>query len=373
MTNIKTTTPFYDQHIKAGAKIVPFAGVEMPLHYESGIIKEHEWVRTRAGLFDVSHMGQCLVHGKGATGFLSRVTPSDFNKVSIMQCKYTVLTTEGGGIVDDLIITRLEEDKYHLVLNASRNDHDLIWLKNHLTGDVNIEPFAPRTALIALQGPYAEEALMATLNPNAHIPELGFMRGLQTTLMGADVLITRTGYTGEDGFEIAITGDENTARHIWLAICGHDNVKPVGLGARDSLRLEAGYPLYGHDIDETTTPVEASLSWVISKGHSGFLGEEVIKRQLVDGPERKRFGVRITEKGVAREGTRLYSPDGHKIGTLTSGGFSPTTKMSVGQGYIKTDYAIPDKIILAEVRNRRLRARTHGLNFINPRDIKPGA
>lgn len=353
--------------------MVPFAGVEMPLHYKLGIIKEHEWVRTRAGLFDVSHMGQCIVSGQGSAGFLSRITPADFTKLAIWQCKYTVFLNEDGGIVDDLIVTRLADDKFHLVLNAARNDHDLIWMKNHLTDDASIQPLPSRTPLIALQGPYAEEALIATLNPDAHIAELSFMRGLKTTLMGAEVLITRTGYTGEDGFEISIQGDETTARHIWLAICGHDNVKPVGLGARDSLRLEAGFPLYGHDIDETTTPIEASLGWIVGKTHTGFLGEDKIRAQQKNGPERKRIGVKITEKGVAREGSKLFSADGHEIGALTSGGFSPTTKMSIGQGYVKASHTAFDKIILAQVRNRRLRARTHGLNFINPRDLKPGA
>lgn len=373
MDNNTNKTPFYNQHVTNKGKMVPFAGVSMPLHYEMGIIKEHEWVRTRAGIFDVSHMGQAVIKGADAAKVMSYLTPSDFEKIALWQCKYTVLTNENGGIKDDFIAIRTGEDSFHLVFNASMYEADLKWVQNHLTGDASITPLSPQSPLIALQGPYAEEVLAELMPNNVDISALGFMRGIETRLMGADVLITRTGYTGEDGFELSVSADSTTANHIWLALAQHEAVKPIGLGARDSLRLEAGFPLYGNDLTEDTTPIQAGLGWVVSKNHSGFMGEETIRAHQQDGVERKRFGVLITEKGVAREGTKLFSPDGHEIGVLTSGGFSPSTKQSIGHGYLDVAYCAADKIILAEVRNRRLRARTHELNFINQRDFKPSA
>lgn len=367
------TTSFYHQHQSQGARFVDFAGVQMPIQYDTGILKEHEWVRTRAGIFDVSHMGQALIKGEGAAAILSRLTPSDFSKIPVWKCKYTLLLNEQGGIEDDLIVTRLAEDTFHLVVNASRTEHDLNYIKNHLTKDTELAPFAPRTPLIALQGPYAEDILVEALSPRDDVRMLGFMMGLKTKLMGADVLITRTGYTGEDGFEISIQGDDTTAQHIWLALSDDENVKPIGLGARDSLRLEAGFPLYGNDLDTTTTPVEAGLGWVVSKKHTGYLGEEVIRQQLENGPPRKRIGIALSERGIAREGTKLFSADGHEIGTMTSGGFCPSIKQAIGQAYVTPEYGVPEKVVLAEVRNRRLRARTHRLNFIGQHKQNPGA
>ena len=373
MENETIKTCFYQQHETAGAKFIPFAGVQMPLQYPRGVLKEHEWVRTRAGLFDVSHMGQALLKGADAAKNLSRLTPGNFIKLPELKCKYTVLTNEEGGIIDDLIVTRLDENTFYLVFNAARIEQDTAWIHAHLQGDAVLENMPAQMPLIALQGPYAEDILVEVFSPHAHIREMGYMSGIKTHLMGAEVLITRTGYTGEDGFELSIKADKTTAQHIWLALVGHEDVWPIGLAARDSLRLEVGFPLYGHDLDETTTPIEAGLDWIVSKNHSGFIGAEKILTQQKQGAGKKRVGILLNEKGIAREGSKLFTGDGHEIGYLTSGGFSPTTKQSIGQGYVKAEAIQKDKIILVEVRNRRLRGRLHGLNFIHPRDAKPSA
>lgn len=366
-------TPFYACHLEEGAKMVPFAGYMMPIQYEDGIMREHEWVRTRAGLFDVSHMGQCLLKGKDAAENISRLTPSSFRKTADGRCRYTVLTNAEGGIIDDLIVTRIDEETFYLVINAACRDKDLAWIKANLQGDVTLEEYPEGSPLIALQGPYAEAVLTELLFHKTNLSTLPYMHAMPARVMGEDIMITRSGYTGEDGFELSLPMSDDKAQQIWRTLVQHADVKPIGLGARDSLRLEMGFPLYGHDLDDTTSPVEADIAWVINKKNTGFMGEDRIRQELENGAQKKRIGIKLTEKGVAREGSSLLSPDGHVIGTLTSGGFSPSTKQAIGQGYVEAAYAEPGKTVLVEVRNRRLRAATHELNFINPRTIKPGA
>ncbi len=366
-------TPFYDGHVEDHAKIVPFAGFMMPLNYADGIIREHEWVRTRAGLFDVSHMGQCFLEGADAAKNLSRLTPTSFKKTDNGRSRYTVLTNHEGGVVDDLIITRINENLFYLVINASCREKDIAWINDNLEGDAVLTPLKAGTPLLAIQGPCAEQALKEALLPNTNLEGLLYMHGMPARIMGIDVFITRTGYTGEDGFEISIPNNDDKSMSIWRTLVQHEDIRPIGLGARDSLRLEMGFPLYGHDMDTTTSPIEADIKWVVNRKNEGFIGHNRIKKELTEGVERKRIGVKITEKGVAREGAKLLSPDGHTIGILTSGGFSPSTKQSIGQGYVESAFAEAGKIILVEVRNRRLRAVTHELNFINPRPIKPSA
>ena len=366
-------TPFYNCHVEEGAKMVPFAGFMMPIQYEDGIMREHEWVRTRAGLFDVSHMGQCILSGKDAAENISRLTPSSFRKTVDGRCRYTVLTNKDGGIIDDLIVTRIDEETFYLVINAACRDKDLEWIKSNLKGDVTLDVYPQGSPLIALQGPYAEDILKEVLFNHTDISGLPYMHAMKARVMGEEIMITRSGYTGEDGFELSLSMDHDKAKQVWRALVQHADVKPIGLGARDSLRLEMGFPLYGHDLDDTTSPVEADISWVINKKNTGYFGEDRIRKELENGAQKKRIGIKLTEKGVAREGSTLLSPDGQIIGTLTSGGFSPTTKQSIGQGYVEANYAEPGKTVLVEVRNRRLRATTHELNFVNPRTLKPGA
>lgn len=373
MSTEDNKTAFYQQHLNADAEMTPYAGATIPLAYKDGAVREHEWVRTRAGLFDISFHGQALLAGKDAEALFSRLTPTDFSSVPLWGCIYTVLTNEAGGIVDVVLITRTGEGHFHLMTSASRAVDVISWIRNHITGDVSLEALPPRSPLISLQGPYAEDVLISALGAHADLREMNFMQGLKTHLMGAKVLVLRAGFTGEDGFKISINGDDTTARHIWLALAQHDGVKPAGIAARDSLRLEAGYPVYGYDITENTTPVEAALDWVLSSGHSGFLGADKILAQLESSPERRRMGIVFSEDFTPPEGAKIFSADGHEVGLVTSTGFSPTTKQYIGQGYVQADSAELGKIILVQTENRRLRGRTHGLSFINPHNIKPGA
>lgn len=362
-------TPLYDDHVRLGAKICPFAGYDMPIQYAPGIIKEHEWTRSKAGAFDVSHMGQAIVSGEKAAEFFSRITPSSFLKVQPSVAKYTVLTNEAGGIIDDLIITKMDEKKFFVVINAARKEVDVAWMKKNLPENVVFMELANH-ALIALQGPEAETVLANEL-PEAGLPALGYMRLKETNWKGAPVFVSRLGYTGEDGFEVSIPADKAVA--FWKTLLAHPSVQPIGLAARDSLRLEMGYPLYGHDLNEQTTPVEANLSWVIGKEHKGFIGAEKILPQLASGTATRRVGVKLTGSGIAREGADIYvGPE--KVGALTSGGFSPSLKASIGQGYVKTNAAREGQAVEVEVRGKRIPAVIAPLSFIPARtkqNVKP--
>ena len=374
-------TPLYKEHMALAAKMCPFAGYDMPINYALGVIKEHEWTRTKAGLFDVSHMGQAIVSGDKAAEFFSRITPSSFIKTPNGRAKYTVLTNEAGGIIDDLIITRMEEKKFFVVFNAGRKDVDIAWMKKNLPSGVSFEELAGN-ALIALQGPKAESALAKEI-PEVNLAALPYMTLAQAKWppplhsgapgndaaapkqseggKGAPVIISRLGYTGEDGFEISIAADKAAA--FWNALLTNPDVQAIGLAARDSLRLEMGYPLYGHDLNEEITPVEASLSWVISKGHSGFIGAEKILKQLESGPAKKRVGVKLLESGIAREGCDIYV-DGQTIGSRTSGGFSPSLKLAIGQGYVKSEFTREGQPLDVEVRGKKIPAAVHPLSFM---------
>lgn len=356
-------TALHDSHLALGAKMGPFAGYDMPLYYGLGVLKEHEWVRESAGIFDVSHMGQVILDGEGVSGFLEKITPSAFRSKPIGRAQYTVLTNPEGGIVDDLIITRLAEDEFFIVINAGCKEKDIAWMKTHLPGDINLEYLEDRS-LIAVQGPKAE-AVMADLF-DIDLSELPYMFIMpEVKILGETVHISRLGYTGEDGFEISV--HNKAARKIWETLAGHKDVKPIGLAARDSLRLEMGYCLYGHDIDGGTSPLEADLGWVMSKDNTGFIGAKRTLNERENGVSRKRVGVKLTERGVAREGAEILNRDGQKIGSLTSGGPSPTLKASIGQGYVHPDFAKPGEQVFVVVRDRRLAAEISAMPFMKPR------
>jgi aminomethyltransferase len=352
-------TPLYQEHVGLGAKLCAFAGYDMPINYAPGVIKEHEWTRENAGLFDVSHMGQAIVSGDNAAAFFSRITPSSFLKAPAGRAKYTVLTNNNGGIIDDLIITRMDETKFFVVFNAGRKEIDIAWMQKHLPPNVTFEELSGN-ALIALQGPKAESALAKEL-PNAGLASQGYMTLIESNWHGVPVLVSRLGYTGEDGFEISVPVEKAAA--LWQALLKNPDVQPIGLAARDSLRLEMGYPLYGHDLTEETSPVEAGLSWVITKGHQGYFGAGTIIPQLKDGVARKRVGVKLTGSGIAREGAEIFS-GGEKIGVLSSGGFSPSLKGAIAQGYVDTAFAEPGREIEVEVRGRKIPAIIQGLAFM---------
>ncbi len=355
-------TPLHAHHLKLSAKMGEFAGYDMPLYYGEGVVAEHEWVRSHAGLFDVSHMGQVTVTGAGAAAFFEKLTPSAFQSLAHGVAKYTVLTNENGGIIDDLIITRTGDDAFFAVINAGCKDKDIAWMKANLPSGLTFTVLDDR-ALIALQGPKAEGALRDVLGIDA--ADLGYMRMTTAKLAdGTEVFISRLGYTGEDGFELSVPSAK--AGKVWDDLLSHDDVKPIGLAARDSLRLDMGYPLYGHDIDDTTSPVEADIAWVIGKQNTGFLGAHRVLKEKGEGASRRRVGLALIDKGVAREGSEIFDPAApdRKIGVLTSGSFSPSLKQSIGQGYVESAFAKEGQDVLIRVRGRDLRASISKMPFV---------
>lgn len=350
-------TALHRSHVELGAKMGEFAGYDMPLYYDLGVMKEHEWVRSKAGLFDVSHMGQAMVTGQGAREFIETITPSSFEKLALGRTKYTVLTSPEGGIIDDLMITHCMEDGYHFVLNAGCKDKDIAWIKQHMPDDLTFTHH-DEWALIALQGPDSEQVMKEVLGYD--------LSGMPYMAMRAEednsFFISRLGYTGEDGFELAVKNDDAPA--LWDKLLAHDSVQPIGLAARDSLRLEMGYALYGHDIDDTTSPIEADLAWVTSKNNTGFIGAETVLKHKQEGVQRKRVGIKLTEKGVAREGAEIRNENDEKIGELTSGGFSPTLQHGIGQGYVDAAQAEAGTKVFVNVRGRNIAAEVATMPFV---------
>ena len=362
-------TTLNQTHRNQGAKMVEFAGFEMPVQYQEGMLKEHEWVRSgNIGVFDVSHMGQFRIFTKNKdpqsaldlVKFLSSITPTNFSISTDNLAKYTVLTNEDGGIIDDLIITKINDYEFFIVLNAGCKEKDHQWILKNMPTNLELIELSDRS-LIAIQGEVAEEVLSKMLL-DSNLSNLPYMNlGFYKTKKHDDVIISRTGYTGEDGFEVSIKND--SVVDFWISLCSDSNVKPIGLGARDSLRLEMGYPLYGHDLDDTTSPIEAGLNWVVSKTNDNFIGAKRILKEKENGVSRKRIGVKLLDRGIAREGTEIRF-NGLKIGTLSSGGFSPTLKTSIGQGYFDNNIVKIGDHVTAIVRDREIPALLHSPNFV---------
>ena len=353
-------TSIYDLHVKNGGKIVSFAGYDMPIQYKDGVIQEHEWVRSKVGIFDVSHMGQLIVEGEGAIEFFEKITPSLFSKAADKTAKYTVLTNEKGGIIDDLIITKISASKFFVVINAACKEKDIAWMEENLPDGVSLTRLDDRS-LIAVQGVQAQSILSYMLS-DVDLEEQNYMTLEKASYKGEEIFISRLGYTGEDGFEISVSNEK--ASDLWDELTQNPDVKEIGLGARDTLRLEMGYPLYGHDIDSETSPIDADLSWVVSKSNDNFFGSERIKKEKAEGSSKKRVGIELVDKGVAREGAEIYNKDGKKIGIMTSGGFSPTLKKSIGQGYVEIDFAKEGEEIFVKVRNRDIKSKVAKMPFI---------
>ena len=351
-------------HKDQKAKMVEFSGYEMPVEYSLGMLKEHEWVRNdKVGLFDVSHMGQIIIEGPDSAEFLSKLTPSNFKIAKNNLAKYTVLTNETGGIIDDLIITRIADDKFFIVINAGCKEKDIAWIEKNLPQELTLTKLDNRS-LIAIQGAKAEEILQNFI-AKSNLSDLPYMNlGYFTLKNGNEVFISRTGYTGEDGFEVSI--ENSAAADFWLKLCQNEFVKPIGLGARDSLRLEMGYPLYGHDLNEDISPVEAGLSWVVSKTNNSFFGCDRIIPEKANGAKIKRVGIKLLEKGIAREGAEIEK-DGKIISKLTSGGFSPALKTSIGQAYLDSDIAVNGNKLHIIVRNRKILGEICSPNFLPAR------
>lgn len=359
-------TPLYALHQELGAKLVPFAGYSMPVQYEGmGIIKEHLHTRSQAGLFDVSHMGQLLVRGSGAAAALEALVPVDLNALAIGRQQYGVFTNGQGGILDDLIITRWADDAFFLVVNAACVAQDTAHLQRHLPAEVTLTSLTSK-ALMALQGPAAVEVLGA-LAPA--VTQLTFMSGCATDIAGTEVYVTRSGYTGEDGFEISLEAQD--ADKIARLLLAQDSVKAIGLGARDSLRLEAGLCLYGHDMDTQTSPVEAGLSWSIAKSRrvggtreGGFLGAAVILAQLQQGVAQRRVGLKVSGRIPVREGATLVDAQGTTVGRVTSGGFAPSLNAPVAMGYVNSELAQLGTSLNALVREKPVPVEVVALPFV---------
>lgn len=357
-------TPLYDLHVKLGARIVPFAGYEMPVQYPTGILTEHTWTRSSAGLFDVSHMGQAYVTGpdhETVAKALEKLVPGDVLGLAPQRIRYSQLTNPQGGIIDDLMTTRTVEDgRLYVVVNASRKDVDYAWLNEHLPKNVKLAPIEDY-ALVALQGPKAA-AVLARHCPKAS--GLAFMTATHDTFDGIACHLARSGYTGEDGFEISVASKDVAT--LVESLLADPDVKPIGLGARDSLRLEAGLCLYGHDIDEETSPVEADLVWSIGKrrrSEGGFTGAERITREITQGPKRKRVGIKPEGRAPAREGSVITDETGRAIGIVTSGGFGPTVNGPVAMGYVETAFAAVGTKINLVVRDKPMPASVAALPF----------
>lgn len=359
------TTPLNALHRELGGRMVPFAGYDMPVQFPAGILAEHNHTRSAAGLFDVSHMGQVRISGPDPVAAIERLVPGDIAALAPGRMRYTMFTNEAGGILDDLMVTRRENDLF-VVVNAACKVQDLAHLRAGLP-DHHVEELADR-ALLALQGPQAA-AVMARLAPDA--VKLTFMSGADIAVAGHACFVTRSGYTGEDGFEISVAA--GAADDFARRLLAEPEVKPIGLGARDSLRLEAGLCLYGHDIDTTTSPIEAGLAWAISKRRreqGGFPGADVVQAQLAQGPARRRVGIQPEGRAPAREGTPIFDAAGTRIGTVTSGGFGPTVNAPVAMGYVATGHHAVGTPVALEVRGKMLPAKVAAMPFAAHRYAK---
>ncbi|WP_134494387.1 glycine cleavage system aminomethyltransferase GcvT [Microvirga pakistanensis] len=362
-------TPLHDAHVALGARMVPFAGYDMPVQYPTGILTEHNWTREHAGLFDVSHMGQAFLvaedkNHETVARALEALIPADVLNLKPNQQRYSQLLADDGGILDDLMVTRVgapgHEGWLYLVVNASMKEQDYAHIQARLPKGVSLNR-KDGLGLMALQGPSAE-AVLAKLSPEA--AGLSFMISADVEIDGVWCHVSRSGYTGEDGFEISCKAED--AAKLWNRLLSDPEVKPIGLGARDSLRLEAGLCLYGHDIDTTTSPIEAGLIWSIQKRRreeGGFPGAERVQREIKDGPARVRVGIRPEGRAPAREGTVITTPDGREVGVVTSGGFGPTVNGPVAMGYVARDVSSVGTDLHLVVRGKPLPAKVAAMPF----------
>jgi aminomethyltransferase len=354
------TTPLDAWHRALGARMVPYAGYAMPVQYQ-GVLAEHLHCRAAAALFDVSHMGQATLSGATAAAALERLVPGDLLGLKPGRQRYTLLTNEAGGIIDDLMVANLGDERLFLVVNASRRDDDFAHIAANMPAGVRLHPHEDR-ALLALQGP-AAAAVMARIGPDA--ARLPFMGVASVTLVGIPCLVSRSGYTGEDGFEISVPADR--AEALAQRLVAEPEVAPAGLGARDSLRLEAGLCLYGNDIDELTTPVEAGLTWAIGRRRRAawdFPGATAVRDQFENGAPRLRVGIRPDGRAPARAQTEIVAGDGTAAGTVTSGGFSPTLSAPIAMGYVRKDLAVDGASLHLIVRGKSLPARVVPMPFV---------
>lgn len=349
-------TQLYEIHQKT-AKLTVFAGFEMPIYYKD-ITPEHLAVRNSVGIFDISHMGRVMVKGPDSERFLNHVITNDVSMLQVDAAQYSVMCNENGGIIDDFVYYRLENEKFLVVPNAGNRKKDFAWLVRNARGfNVEIEDVSDDVAMFAVQGPNAEKTLQKISSED--LSKTGRFKCGHSTMAGIEVFLSRTGYTGEDGFEIfvwnASLAEPDKAVRLWKAILDAGSVfriEPCGLGARDTLRLEAGLCLYGNDIDEDTTPLEAGLSFVVKLQKERFIGREVLLKQKAEGLRRKRVGIRMTEQGIPRRGFEIYAETGERIGSITSGTYSPLLNLGIGMGYVQTPYAQKGNTVGVRIRSK---------------------
>ena len=358
-------TPLYNLHIQHGAKMVEFAGYQMPIQYKSGIIQEHKFTRENAGIFDVSHMGQLFITGSDQlTNDLEKIFPVNLKNLKINQSKYSFLMNEQGGIYDDLIITKLK-DGYLIILNAACKKQDFEIIKKKLDDkyELNLDE---SLSLIAIQGPKAKDVLGKAVS---NITNLKFMNGGEFEYDNSNIYITRSGYTGEDGFEISL---ENKKVEKFVDQLINYGAKLIGLGARDTLRLEAGLCLYGNDLDEKTSPIEANLKWAIPKSRvdSDYPGSNIIKKQIDDGVKTLRVGIKPETRVIARGNTKIFDQNDKEIGKVTSGTFGPSVECSIAMGYVENNYSPTNTKIFLEVRGKKIPANVCDLPFYKKNYVK---
>ena len=358
-------TPLYNLHIQHGAKMVEFAGYQMPIQYKGGIIQEHKFTRENAGIFDVSHMGQLFITGSDQlTNDLEKIFPVNLKNLKINQSKYSFLMNEQGGIYDDLIITKLK-DGYLIILNAACKKLDFEIIKKKLDDkyEINLDE---SLSLIAIQGPKAKDVLGKVIS---NITNLKFMNGGEFEYDNSNIYITRSGYTGEDGFEISL--DNKKAEKFVDQLINY-GAKLIGLGARDTLRLEAGLCLYGNDLDEKTSPIEANLKWAIPKSRvdSDYPGSNIIKKQIDDGVKTLRVGIKPETRVIARGNTKIFDKNDKEIGKVTSGTFGPSVECSIAMGYVENNYSPTNTKIFLEVRGKKVPANVCDLPFYKKNYVK---
>jgi aminomethyltransferase len=357
-------TPLHAAHVRLGARMVPFGGWDMPVQY-AGILEEHRTVRSAVGCFDVSHMGEFEFRGPDALRSLQRLTTNDVAALEVGQVQYSLLCTEEGGIVDDLTLYRLGADRFMMTVNAANIDKDWAWVTRHLAGDLEVRDVSAETGLIAVQGPRAE-GLVGRL-ADVDVTRVGYYRFARGRVAGVAALVSRTGYTGEDGFELYLPAAET--ERVWTRLLAEgkaDGVAPIGLGARDTLRLEMKYALYGNDIDETTNPLEAGLAWVVKPAKGEFLGRDAIERARAEGVRRRLVGFAMVDRAVPRHGYAILH-EGAVVGVVTSGSYGPSVERYIGMGYVPAALAAVDTALAVEVRGRPHAARVVRTPFHPPR------
>lgn len=360
-------TPLHALHVELGAKMVPFAGYDMPVQYSAGIIKEHLHTREAAGLFDVSHMGQVVVEGAGSAAFLESLVPADVEGLDINRQTYALFTNDNGGVLDDLIITRWEEDRFFLVVNAACKEQDIEHLQAHLSGQSLT--VLPKQALLALQGPAARDVMRDLCPPAA---DLVFMQGCRAQIAGVDAYVTCSGYTGEDGFEISVPA--LAAEDLARSLLADEAAQAIGLGARDSLRLEAGLCLYGHELTTEIDPAQAGLGWSVGKSRraggersGGFPGAGIILERMTDGTSRRRVGLKVDGKRPVREGQAVLDGSGRAVGSVCSAGYGASVGGPIAMAYIEGELGEPGTALSVAVRDKQVPVTVTALPFIPQR------